>query len=590
MKLKTPSQNSILRLVEVNASRIRAFFRREPLNAPLLLEDQLPLERLNREIKDIDKSLSVLDYFAFLRALYLEKIDGPTRRYIIQARAEIPELRLGKDILQKFRRLAEREGHRWDDLKFHLKYRIHTFEMLGEILGPEAAEGAEAVKDRYLLSVLPLNILLPQETKTKFIPPADYFALHLTGTPDPYGIWMKGSLVLDREGKYVKKDGYLASRKFKDVILVNITETCAHGCAGCYKSPLTREKEGEVAEQFKLRTEEDRVLRQTRGVVEWLNRHPEVGAVVRSGGEPLTYPNRTFKEILEEYKWAEHLKVLRICTGVIFMGTPWRIDDELIGLLKEFSRETGKRVAFNAHISNHQQITPEALVAVKKIKEAGFDILLQMPIQAGVNFFAKGPDDEDGIKKTIEFFVKASSMANAAGLQNYKWIVDMQPRTQERVVPIELLAEIINRAFETHEYSDMTRPNFVELLCRQGNVYLNKQLIDGATAKMVDREMGTVAYFISPNGKDVVLHRERLIPGVNDGEMRKPAPGYEELLARAMETYRGYLRPIEKAMKEVAEDEGLNPVIREMHFKKLQAEFLAAHDKHFPPIVEVGVD
>ncbi|MEM3030606.1 MAG: hypothetical protein QXH27_02620 [Candidatus Micrarchaeia archaeon] len=40
-------------------------------------------------------------------------------------------------------------------------------------------------------------------------------------------------------------------------------------------------------------------------------------------------------------------------------------------------------------------------------------------------------------------------------------------------------------------------------------------------------------------------------------------------------------------MKEAAGDANLNPAIREMRFKKLQAAFLAEHDKYFPPIVEV---
>lgn len=561
-----------------------------------ILENQTPIERLAEKVKGIRPDLTVKDFFGFLRASWLKKNMGMQIRAKLQnAGVAIPECRLSPDILKKFRNLAETEGFKWGDLAFHLKCRTHTFEGFAKIMGKEVPKGVEGFRDEYLFSMLPLNLLLPEEVRKKFIPSPDYFALRLSRTPDPYGIWMKGALILDEKEKFLPrgKDGkpaYLASRKFKDVILVNITESCPIGCAPCYKAPLTREKAGEIASQFKLTLDPERMLSQIRGVVEWLNRHPEVHGIVLSGGEPLMYPNKTIRRLLGELRGAEHLKVVRICTGTIFQGLPFRIDGELLGMLRKFSDWSGKRVALNAHISNHHQITPEAIMAARRIKDNGFDVLLQMPIQAGVNFFAKGAHDEEGIRKTIEYFEEISTIANAVGLQNYKWIVDMSPRTEERVVPIEILAEIVNRAFEVHQYSDMTKPNDIELLCRQGNFYIGKHLINSATAKIVERELGTVAYFITPDGKNVVLHREPLIPGVNDSEKNKFDPDYAELFERAKRDYSECLKPIEKEMKEVAVDATLPDAARKARFKELQDAFLAAHDRYFPPVVEVGTD
>lgn len=567
---------------------------REPLLA--YPEDQTPVENLANKVRAIGPGLAVFDFFAFLRASWLEKnMDSQTRAYLQNAGAGIPECNFISDILRKFRKLAETEGLDWGDFKFHVKYRAHTFEGLATIMGKDVVKGSEDFKDRYLFSMLPLNLLLPAEARMKFVPPADYFALHVSRELDPYGIWMKGALILDKEGKFLPKgkDGepaYLASRKFKDVILMNITENCPIGCSGCYKSPLTRERDGEIASQFKLTLDTNRMLQQIKGVVEWLNRHPEVNGIVLSGGEPLMYPNKVIGKMLEELKQAKHLQVVRICTGTIFQGLPSRIDDELLGMLRKFTDKTGKRVAFNAHISNHHQLTPEALVAARRIKKMGFEILLQMPIQAGINFFAKGASDEEGTRKTVEYFAKLGTIANAAGLRNYKWIMDMSPRTQERVVPIELLAEIVNRAFEMHQYSDMTKPNDIELLCRQGNFYIGKHLISSATAKIVERELGTVAYFITPDGKSTVLHREPLIPGVNDSEKNKYDPDYAELFEKAKKDYTEHLKPIEKRMKEVAADITIPAETRNAKFRELQKEFLAAHDIYFPPVVEVETD
>jgi L-lysine 2,3-aminomutase len=530
--------------------------------------------RLNRKVKRINEKLTIKDLFDYLRHLYYEGLSPQNKAYIENVGANtLPEVEGG--VKRALFRIIDENKLDWTDLDFHLRYRMHTFDAFAQIFGENHAEGADSFRNRYLLSVLPLNMVLPKEVIMKFVPPADYFSEHLTGTIDPYGIWMKGSLILDENGDY------LASRKFKDVILVNITENCPIGCAGCYKSALTREKNGELREKFDLVTEEKRVVSQIKGVVRWLNAHPEVTAIVISGGEPLMYNNAVYGWILEELKNAENLKIVRICTATIFQGLPFRIDDELLGLLRNFSEKTGKRVAFMAHISNHHQLTPEALVAAKKIKKNEFDILLQMPIQKDINFFAKNKDDHEGIRKTVKSFTKISEMANAAGLQNYKWIVDMHPRTQERVVPIELLLEIFSRTFEAHEYSDMTRPNYLELLCRQGNVYLGKDTLAN-TAKMINPKIGTVAYFILVGDK-VVLHREPLIKGVNDNGATLVS---HNKLQPHIENYTKHLLPIEKKIKEILAAE--LPINEKNEvLKKLKVEFEAAFDTYFPPIVEV---
>jgi lysine 2,3-aminomutase len=544
--------------------------------------------QLNKEVKRMNEKLTVKDLFNLIRYQYYETLSPELKAHIKNTGIEAIKMNLEEKEKRVLLRIIEKYNLDWTDLTFHLKYRVQTFEALMQIFGEDIAKGTEAFADKYLLSILPLNLSLPQEVLTKFIPPVDYFDVHLTGTIDPYGIWMKGSLILDKEGKFIEKNGYLASRKFKDVILVNITDNCPIGCAGCYKSPLVREKNGELREQFNLITDEKRVLNQIRGVVEWLNQHPEVNSIVISGGEPLTYTNEVYKRILSELEHAKYLKIVRICTATIFQGLPFRIDDELLELLKKFNLTTGKRIAFNAHISNHHQITPEALVAAKKIKDNGFDILLQMPVQRGINFFAKNKDDKEGIRKTIEYFTKISQMANAAGLQNYKWIVDMHPRTQERVVPIELLLDIFSKTFEKHEYSDMTRPNYLELLCRQGNVYLGKDTLEN-TAKRINYEIDTVTYFIRVEDR-VILHREPLIKGVNDNEIALIShDNSHDKLQLYIEKYIEHVLPIEKKIKEVMSSD-LSADEKNILLRKLKKELEETLDVYFPPIIGIDIE
>lgn len=439
------------------------------------------LQDLNKKCKVVDSSLSVIDLFNLMRQKYVEKVADEKILKFIEARgSEFPKPKLSKEKRNALEKIIQQQNLDWESIDFHLKYRLTTLNELYSFFPEIAKENhlVEVIEKGFCLSILPLNLSLPKETIEKSIPQSDYFDIHLAKDPDPYGIFLKRAKILDKNGKY------LCSRKFKHSVLMNIHVVCPIGCSGCYKAYFTREKRKPLSG-----LEFNEVIDHTKRFVEWLNIHPEVYDVIISGGEPLMVGNETIKKMFEYFKKAKHLKIIRICTGTIFLGLPFRIDDELLDFLKSFENETGKRITFNAHLANHYNISPEALIAVKKIQEKGFRIYSQVPIMEGINFFKKD------IKKTIAFWVKLGKMQSIAGIEPYKFIFDMHPRTLKYYVPLELVLKVWSVVYDSHDFPELGRPKTLSILCQQGNIVLSHHTLF-AMKKSVNEKSKIVTYTI----------------------------------------------------------------------------------------------
>ncbi len=477
---------------------------------------ELHLSRLDAEVKRIDPRCNVTDLFRHMRALYCESIEGADAAYISSVGTEMPNANdIDCKTRERFSSIAETGGLRWNDTDFHIMFRITNpddlFAAFPEMPEDERSGIRRVVERGYEMSMLPMNAVLPEEVRSKYIPKADYFDWHTVwqNPKDPYGIFAEGVKVPGRDVPY------LASRKFPHSALMPIHTFCPTGCVGCYRSYYTRERR---EEGNGLGITQNTVLKQTEEFIGWLNQNPDVYDIIISGGEPLMVNNENIREMFGLLKGAKNLKVARICTGALFQGLPFRIDNELLDNIYDFSNETGKTVTFNAHLSNHYQITPEALQAVRRIRKRGFTILSQVPIQEGVNFF------RDDMEKTRGYLTELGRRQAAAGIQPYKMIVDVHPRTLRTYVPLEPLLGAWSEVYESHDNPEVAKPTSLSILCKDGNVVLSGALL-GCMEKSVDKEAGSVAYRIpsvyrfgggKPQVKKAFEYREPMIEGFND--------------------------------------------------------------------------
>lgn len=481
--------------------------------------------------------------FQFLRVRYLSEFLTPAEQLICE-RAQIPTLQtsLLDPAVAGIDRLTSRQELNWGDWRFHLSHRLHlrkefdenTFASLMEFLsvplivqsklkqcilsGIEvASENGLSERRYYDFSILPLNLLLGERVLKYFMPPMDYFAQRSTSKEDPYGLLWATSRATEAKGLPVaviapEDNKLLGSHKFSHTLLMNIDFYCPIGCSDCYKTRFgTREYTVSKSQQNALpgiynHPEYGRVqppsagevVNHARRVVDWLNndsRGQAVYDVIISGGEPFILSDEKIAAMLAEMAQARNLRILRICTGTLFLGLPMRITENLADILESFMRQTGVRVTIQAHLACHEQIAPEAVMAISRLRKRGISIYSQIPIKEGINFFA------DDLPRSVEELALLCKKQVAVGVEPYMLIVDMHPSTNAFYVPIEPLLAVWGALVESHDFPGLERPRTLSILFEKGNVILSGNTLL-AMRKSVDQDRGVVTYQIPRMGID----------------------------------------------------------------------------------------
>ncbi|MFA5796516.1 MAG: hypothetical protein WC916_00580 [Candidatus Woesearchaeota archaeon] len=493
--------------------------------------------------------------------------------------------------------LAVHPTELWGSAKFQLAYRVTRPEHLA-LLGIDESQirsAQEAVEHGRVMSVLPYNMLMSETTLKKYLPSrSEKFSGNWRHSVDPYGIFKKFTKVISIDS--TGKETYLATRKFPYAVLANITESCPIGCDGCYKGSMVRTslaaleeilpEFGEIKKQ--LRLEEERAVDQARKLTAWLNQNLEVDTVVISGGEPALYSNNTLKRILDEYKNAKYVEVVRICTSSVFQGMWYRIDDELANLLHDFEGSSKKKFYINAHVTAWDQLAaPEAKIAVDKLRNKGISIHLQMPVQEGINF------RRDDMEWTVNKLESLSKKAYELGVIPYKMILDMHSPSDPAVtIPLETFTKAIGYFDRHEENSDQERWQAYNILHEQGNNYL-VSYPHFTAVKMIDTQNKVVTYFIPKvdykKGKRIEVHTytEPLIARHNDDPTSMNTIADKDIvdkIAQVQHAYLGCSAEIEQIEKQqISFQEKINAI------EEIEKEFYTISGITYPenkPLVE----
>jgi len=529
------------------------------------------LERLDFKIQEKIPEITWLDFLSFLRWNYYQKkikfSNIGVAKIIRNSHTLEPKRPFESDeLINKCLNFKEEEDIHWGEWKFHLNNRIHIqkiadggestikkyieefrksvkdIEVNSGFILKLVNEGVSngdnsSIKRYYDLSILPLNLLIGDKVLKYFIPPEDYLKPHHTKKADPYGIihGVTRAKITDSNKRVLITDenkNILGSHKFSHTLLFNIDFYCPIGCSDCYKTRFGTREFTDIKFKHNFYSLDDigeifpptksQVLEQAKKTVHWMNntlRGQQVYDVILSGGEPLyTLDNDKLRSVLNEFSHAKHLRIFRICTGSIFLGLPFRIDDELLDLLKNFTNQTGIKITFQAHLGNQHMISPESIIAVTKIRRRGIPIYSQIPIKNGINFFL-----EDKIK-TINELIELGRKQNMIGVEPYMFIVDMHPSTNAFYVPLEPLLQVWGELVESHDYPGLERPRTLSLLFEKGNIILagNNLLV---MKKYVNKDLGYVEYHIPRVGgnhkwiteiKETFIYKEPIIEGIND--------------------------------------------------------------------------
>jgi lysine 2,3-aminomutase len=111
----------------------------------------------------------------------------------------------------------------------------------------------------------------------------------------------------------------------------------------------------------------------------WLRKHPEVRDVIVSGGDPLAMATERIARIVGAIREITSVETIRLATRVP-VTLPMRITQELVDTLRPHHP-----LWVMTHFNHPRELTPAARDACVRFADAGFPVLNQTVLLAGVN-------------------------------------------------------------------------------------------------------------------------------------------------------------------------------------------------------------
>jgi lysine 2,3-aminomutase len=260
------------------------------------------------------------------------------------------------------RRKAERKVD-WRDWRWQLRHAVGTVEELAAALPLTAGELAGA--RRAASQGLPLRI-------------TPYY-LSLIDRDDPACPVRRQCVPDARERDEVPGDrvdplGEVAHevaphlvQRYPDRVLLLATDQCAVYCRFCTRSRIVGAGDGAVP------------LASLAPALAWLRAHPEVRDVIVSGGDPLAMATERIVRLVAAVRGVPTVETLRLATRVP-VTLPMRITRELLRALRPYHP-----LWVMTHFNHPKELTPEAIAACTRMADAGFPVMNQTVLLAGIN-------------------------------------------------------------------------------------------------------------------------------------------------------------------------------------------------------------
>ncbi len=260
----------------------------------------------------------------------------------------------------------------WDDYQWHLKHVIKDARPLLDLieLTEEQRQAISLATSNkipfgitpYYLSLMDnqLNIGYDHAIRAQVIPPPDYVNQMVESRENR-------CLQFDFMGEHDTSPVDLVTRRYPGIAILKPFNTCAQICVYCQRN-------WEIDEVLdpKAMAKNEHIVQALR----WMDDNPAVGDVLITGGDPLIMKNETLKLLLDEISARKHVYRIRIGsrTPVVL---PQRLTRETIDLLASYVEYGKRQVSIITHFEHSYEITPEAMNAIKQIRQAGMMVYNQ---------------------------------------------------------------------------------------------------------------------------------------------------------------------------------------------------------------------
>ena len=155
--------------------------------------------------------------------------------------------------------------------------------------------------------------------------------------------------------------------KYRSRVLLLSAGSCAVHCRYCFRRHFPY-------------TDNQNSRSQWQQALTYIKNKPQINEVILSGGDPLMSSDRFLDELVSNIAAIPSIKRLRLHTRLPVV-IPDRITDQLVNALQ---RENLKTLVV-IHANHAQEIGPELSAAMATLKQAGFTLLNQSVLLAGVN-------------------------------------------------------------------------------------------------------------------------------------------------------------------------------------------------------------
>jgi lysine 2,3-aminomutase len=156
-------------------------------------------------------------------------------------------------------------------------------------------------------------------------------------------------------------------QRYPDRVLLLATDQCAVYCRFCTRSRIVGAGDGAVP------------LGELGPALDWLRAHPEVRDVILSGGDPLAMATDRLVRLVEAVRGVPTVETIRLATRVP-VTLPMRVTRELLRALRPHHP-----LWVMTHFNHPRELSREAAAACARMADAGFPVMNQTVLLAGVN-------------------------------------------------------------------------------------------------------------------------------------------------------------------------------------------------------------
>ncbi|MGD9762034.1 MAG: KamA family radical SAM protein [Candidatus Izemoplasmatales bacterium] len=159
--------------------------------------------------------------------------------------------------------------------------------------------------------------------------------------------------------------------KYPSTVLVLSTNVCFMYCRHCFRKRMVGYSNEEITKRMEV-------------TISYVKDHSEINNVLISGGDAFTLSNEIIESYLKNLSKISHLDFIRFGTRSLVVY-PQRIyqDHRLLGILKKYNKV--KEIIIVTHFNHAKEITEEAVLAIKALKEIGISVINQTVLLKGIN-------------------------------------------------------------------------------------------------------------------------------------------------------------------------------------------------------------